>query len=200
VSCAPEHCIMSAAMRALFIAALLGSAAASASGTIKLTWSDCADSSTHGHITSLTPTLMTLGQDTKLVGSGTIDEEIQAATYKVVSKAGFITVFSHSGDMCEAETIQLPGGAGQIVMKGFKCPLRAGPIELDLDLTLSSTIPAFLARVTIDITATTSSGHKALCIHIKTSPALASALLPSTPSTPSPSGNLTMSGGRELIV
>merc|ERR1719183_2392212 len=55
-------------------------------------------------------------------------------------------------------------------MKGFKCPLSAGAAELDLDLTLSSSIPAKLARVTIDLTAKASSGDKALCVQIKTAP------------------------------
>merc|ERR1712072_162583 len=42
--------------------------------------------------------------------------------------------------------------------------------ELDLDLTLSSKIPAKLARITIELTAKTSSGDKALCVQIKTAP------------------------------
>merc|ERR1712176_375398 len=55
-------------------------------------------------------------------------------------------------------------------MKGFKCPISAGAAELDLDLTLSSSIPAKLARVTIELTAQSSSGDKALCVQIKTAP------------------------------
>jgi len=61
-------------------------------------------------------------------------------------------------------------------MKGFNCPISAGDVEIDLDLTLSSNIPASLARVTIDLTATTSSGDKALCVQVKTAPALATDL------------------------
>jgi len=55
-------------------------------------------------------------------------------------------------------------------MKGFKCPLSPGNAELDLDLTLSSKIPAKLARITIELTAKTSTGDKALCVQIKTAP------------------------------
>merc|ERR1711862_807613 len=54
--------------------------------------------------------------------------------------------------------------------KGFKCPLSAGAAELDLDLTLSQSIPAKLARVTIELTAQSSNGDKALCVQIKTAP------------------------------
>merc|ERR1711971_745969 len=140
-------------------------------GTIKLAYSDCGDSSTHGHITSLSPTSVVLGTKTSLVGKGTLDEAVQAATYKVVAKEGFIPVFSHSGDACKPETIKLPAGIGQIDMKGFKCPMSAGSVELDLDLSLSSAIPAKLARITIELTAQSSTGDKALCAKINTSPA-----------------------------
>merc|ERR1712070_875705 len=139
-------------------------------GTIKLAYSDCGDSSTHGHITSLSPTSVVLGTKTSLVGKGKVDEAISAATYKVVAKEGFIPIFSHSGDACKPETIKLPAGAGEIDMKGFKCPLSPGNAELDLDLTLSSKIPAKLARITIELTAKTSGGDKALCVQIKTAP------------------------------
>merc|ERR1712072_1244208 len=99
-----------------------------------------------------------------------VDETIPGATFKVVAKEGFIPIFSHSGDACKPDTIKLPAGAGQIDMKGFKCPLSAGAAELDLDLSLSSSIPAKLARITIDLTAKTSGGDKALCVQIKTAP------------------------------
>jgi len=157
-------------MRRALTSTLIGGAAASGGGTIKLNWSDCGDSSTHGHITSLSPTSVTLGTKTSLAGKGKVDETIPGATYKIVAKEGFIPIFSHTGDACKPDTIKLPAGAGEIDMKGFKCPLSAGAAELDLDLTLSSSIPAKLARITIELTAETSSGDKALCVQIKTSP------------------------------
>jgi hypothetical protein len=159
-------------MRGALVGALLGGAAASeiTGGVIKLAFSDCGDSSTHGHITSLSPSSLTLGAKTSLSGKGSMDEAIQGLTYKVDSKAAGITIFSHSGDACKPETITLPAGAGELDMKGFKCPIAAGNVELDLDLTLSANIPASLARVTIDLTATASSGDKALCVKITTAP------------------------------
>merc|ERR1711939_65087 len=148
--------IIAVTMRRTLTSALIGGAASSGGGTIKLNWSDCGDSSTHGHITSLSPTSVALGTKTSLSGKGKVDEAISAATYKVVAKEGFIPIFSHTGDACKPETIKLPAGAGEIDMKGFKCPLSPGDAELDLDLTLSSKIPAKLARITIELTAKTS--------------------------------------------
>jgi cathepsin L len=145
---------------------------ASAGGTIKLAWSDCGDSSTHGHITSLSPDTVKLGTSTPLAGKGTVDENISGANYKVTAKALGITVFSHSGDGCKPDTIKLPAGAGEISFKGFSCPMKPGAVELDLGLSLAASIPAQLARTTIDLTATATGGDKALCVQIKTSPAM----------------------------
>jgi len=144
---------------------------ASGSGVIKLAWSDCGDKSTHGQITSLAPSTLTIGTKTSISGKGSVDEDIQGATYEVTAKALGITVFSHKGDACKPETIKLPKGAGEIDMKGFACPLTKGNVELDLDINLASTIPAKLARTTIDLKATTTKGDKALCVQIKTAPA-----------------------------
>jgi C1A family cysteine protease len=165
-------------MRRALSSALIGGAAASAGGTIKLDWSDCGDSSTHGHITALSPTSVVLGAKTSLVGKGKVDEAIPGASYKLVAMETWgIPVFSHSGDACKPETIKLPAGAGEIDMKGFKCPMSAGDVELDLDLSLSSAIPAKLARITIELTAQSSTGDKVLCTKIKTSPESASEML-----------------------
>merc|ERR1712184_120138 len=131
---------------------------ASEGGVIKLAWSDCGDASTHGHITSLAPSTLTIGTKTSITGKGSVDEDVQGATYEVTAKALGITVFSHKGDACKPETIKLPAGAGEIDMKGFACPLSKGNVELDLDINLASTIPAKLARTTIDLKATTAKG------------------------------------------
>jgi len=146
-------------------------------GTLKLDFTDCGDSQTHGHITSLSPDSVTLGTKTTLAGKGSVDEAIQGATYKIAAKAGGIPVFSHNGDACKPDTIKLPLGLGEIDMKGFSCPISAGNVELDLDLTLSANIPASMAKTDISLTAAASNGDKALCVDIKTSPASASEII-----------------------
>merc|ERR1712050_743751 len=146
-------------------------AVTSEGGSLKLSWSDCGDSATHGHITSLSPDTVTLGSKTTIAGKGKVDEAIQGASYKIAAKAGLIPVFSHSGDACKADTIKLPLGVGEIDFKGFSCPINAGAVELDLDLTLSASIPSSMAKLDISLTAAATNGDKALCVNIKTSPA-----------------------------
>jgi len=143
-------------------------------GVIKLVWSDCGDKKTHGHITSLEPATLTIGSKTSITGKGSVDETIQGATYEVTAKAFGIPIFSHKGDACKPDTINLPAGSGTISLKGFACPMSKGNVELDLDVTLASTIPAKLARTTIVLKATGGTGDKTLCVQIKTSPAMAS--------------------------
>jgi cathepsin F len=157
-------------MKSFVGAALLGAATASQGGKLKLTWTDCGDASTHGHIKSLSPQELTIGDKTSLVGKGSLDEAMDGVSYKVTAKAGIVPVFSHTGDACKPEAIKLPAGLGEIDMKGFKCPIVPGAADLDLDVTLSGNVPAKLARVTIELTATAKSGDKALCMQIKTSP------------------------------
>jgi len=107
-----------------------------------------------------------------LTGKGSTKKFIEKATYTVTAKAMFgITVFQHSGDGCKADSIALPGGTGTIKMAGFRCPINAGDVELDLDVQLSSSIPASLAKLTIDLQASTDTGAKALCAEIKTTAA-----------------------------
>jgi len=140
------------------------------SGTIKLTYSDCGDSSTHGHISKIQPTEVSLGTKTTIKGTGAVDEAIKGATYSVVAKVGPIPVFSHTGDACKPDTMKLPAGAGTITVKGFNCPISKGNVELDLDLDLAASIPAKLARAAVDLTAKTSTGDKALCVKLTIAP------------------------------
>jgi len=157
-------------MKSFVGAALLGAAAASEGAKLKLSWTDCGDSSTHGHIKSVTPDELTIGSKTMIAGKGSLNEAMQDVTYTVDAKVGWIKLFSHTGDACRPSTISLPEGLGEIDMKGFKCPISPGDAELDLDVSLSSNVPARLARLTIDLTAKSSTGDKAICMRIKTAP------------------------------
>ena len=44
--------------------------------SLKLDWEDCGDASAHTRITDLTPSTLSLGTQTTLVGTGDIDEGI----------------------------------------------------------------------------------------------------------------------------
>jgi hypothetical protein len=160
------------ASRCLVALAVLGSVAAESfvtGGTLKLNWKDCGDASTHGKVTGLVPDSLTLGQKTTATGSGTVDEAVTGGAFEIHMKAGIISK-SWTGDMCSAKTFTLPLGAGTITWDGMKCPLAAGSTSVGTDITMSSALPSSLAKATIQITATATSGDKLLCLEIDTLP------------------------------
>merc|ERR1712019_309760 len=46
------------------------------SGVLAITFSDCGDSTTHGVCKDIEPKSLTLGQDTDITGTGTVDEAV----------------------------------------------------------------------------------------------------------------------------
>merc|ERR1712170_293761 len=115
---------------------------------------------------------LALGGTTTLVASGTLSAEFPAGDFTFNAKALGVTVLSDGGDVCAPKDIQLPLGAGTFSYKGNTCPLAAGDVALTFETTLSSAIPSQLAKLEIETAATTSSGTKALCATINTSPAV----------------------------
>jgi len=70
----------------------------------------------------------------------------------------------------QARYNQAPSWCWRDQHEGFQMPSQPWRCRADLDLTLSASIPAKLARITIVLTAESSSGDKALCVQIKTAP------------------------------
>merc|ERR1719356_1295687 len=130
-------------MRVLCAIALLGGAAAA--GTLKLSWHDCGDGSTHGKVTGLTPATLTLGQKTTVTGTGSVDEAVTAGTFKIQVKVAIITQ-EFSGDLCAPKTFKLPLGVGTVTWDGMKCPLAAGVATISTDIQLSASIPPTAAK------------------------------------------------------
>ena len=167
-----DACLTSPAMmRPVTVAALLAVASAEpmvAGGTLKLTWSDCGG--VHGKATSIQPAALTLGTPTNIIGKGAVDEAVSGGGFEISVKAGIIPLVDHKGDLCKADAISLPGGIGSIQWKGLPCPLAAGPIEVDMTVTLSANIPASLASTTIKLTGTGINGDSLLCVQLNTAP------------------------------
>jgi hypothetical protein len=143
----------------------------STGGTLKLTWSDCGDSSTHAKVTGLTPDTLTLGQLTTVSGTGTLDEAVTGGTFEIDVKAGGGIVHQKFlGDTCQDKTFKLPLGVGSVKWYAMACPLAKGSTGVKMDITLSGSIPPSLARAAIQATAKTSAGDKLLCMTVTTAP------------------------------
>merc|ERR1712232_562547 len=135
--------------------------------TLALTWKDCGDSSTHAKITSVTPSTISLGALTTITGTGSLDEDVNDGTFdmKVVGIGG-TQLLECKGDASASKTCNLPLGTGSITFDGVKFPLKAGPQPINVDLKLSSTLPASLAKTKTTVTAASKSGDKLFCLEV----------------------------------
>ena len=154
---------------------LLGASAAAvaaAGGQINIAWKDCGDADTHGKTTSLEPSTATLGEKTSIVGKGSVDEDISGGSFELTVSVPILgKLLDHTGDICTAESISLPLSLGTLDWKGMSCPVSAGAVEIDMDMTLSSSIPSSAAKTTVNLSGKSTSGDKLLCVQLQTTAA-----------------------------
>merc|ERR1711977_739196 len=139
-------------------------------GTLKLGWKDCGDSSYHAKVTSLTPSTLTIGAKTHVVGQGNVDESVTGGSFSITSKAILGPAEHFSGNICQPKTFNLPMGLATITWDGLKCPVAKGQAAVGVDVKLAASIPAKLARTTIDLKGTSTSGHNLICMEMPTAP------------------------------
>merc|ERR1712130_892878 len=111
--------------------------------TFAITWSDCGDSSFHGHVTAVTadPDPPIRHHNNTLEGTGSVNEDVTAGT------------------------INLPLGAGSMFLPGFPCPYSAGhTASIKLYVSLGATAPP--GDIESILMATASNGDKLLCVKV----------------------------------
>jgi len=139
-------------------------------GTLKLGWKDCGDSSYHAKVTSLSPSTLTIGAKTHVVGQGNVDESVTGGSFTISAKAMIGPAEHFSGNICQSKTFSLPMGLATITWDGMKCPVSKGQAAVGVDVKLAASIPAKLARTTIDLKGTSTSGHNLICMQLTTAP------------------------------
>jgi hypothetical protein len=134
-----------------------------------VSWSSCDAGSAHGKVIKVEPGFLTLGAKTTVVGSGSVDESVTAASASVTVRAGFFHKTVKFDDACAARTISTP--LGSLTFQGITCPLAAGPLSVNTDIELSGAIPSFLARASINLKVTAANGDELVCMDVQTEPA-----------------------------
>jgi len=143
---------------------------------IPLSFVDCGDAQTHVKITGLTPRSAHIGRKVTITGTGTLDKDITGGTYHMQTFYSGGNLLDCSGDASASKKCSLLGGLlGSITFDGLSFPVKKGTTSVSVDLSLSSGIPAGLARTATKVTATTKSGDQAFCIEVFTAPANAPA-------------------------
>jgi len=141
------------------------------SANIHLELQDCGDSSTHGHITKISPTDIPQGVATSVSGTGSSDIVVTDGTAHIVIKAMGTSIVNVVADVCKPKTINLPFNTGTIAFAGLPCPVPAGSLTMPMTITVSPRVPAMLAHLTVEMTAADAAGDKLVCTRIVTSPA-----------------------------
>merc|ERR1712070_1025929 len=95
---------------------------------------------------------------------------IADGSFDVDVKAAGTTLTTCTGNICGASSCDLPAGTGSVNFRGLACPVAAGDVSLDFDVSISQYVPSSLAVLEMDITAEGSNG-KLMCAKINTSPA-----------------------------
>merc|ERR1712093_275465 len=131
---------------------------------MQITWEDCGDSSTHGHITDVSPSEITIGTPASMISSGTWDEELTDGAFSINVKAALGIDKTFTGSACEAKSFTLPLGLGSASWDWLDCPVAAGPLSASVGVSLSAAIPASLAKADVAVSATDQNGDKAICV------------------------------------
>lgn len=105
---------------------------------VKLSFTDCGSSSTHGKINSLSPDTIDVPGKATIVGAGALDADQTSASFSLKVKKGLIPLVSGKGSLCEDTTINVPLGAGSFTVKGIDCPAKAGDVQVQVDLDILS--------------------------------------------------------------
>merc|ERR1712048_177190 len=135
-------------------------------GTLNLTYKDCG--SKHGKVTSMSPTSFSTGTEVTITGTGTIDEDVTAASLKATISALGTKLTECSGDGTSDIVCQLPLNTGSITVPALPFPLKAGTLNLPVKVSTSEAIPASLAPVDIHLTGDDQNGESAICLDAHT--------------------------------
>merc|ERR1719169_174300 len=162
-------------MKAVTAGALVAAAAAT---DLTLTWSDCGDASTKTKISAFKPSSLTLGQKTTMTGTGALSEDVAGANFDLEMTGAIGKLVSCQGDASAAKTCSLPLGTGSLTFDAMTFPLKTGSTDVNVDISLSATVPASLQTTDTKCTSTASNGDKLFCIEIKSAPGQAVASSP----------------------
>merc|ERR1719456_603474 len=106
-----------------------------------------------------------------MTGTGALSEDVSGATFDLEMTGAIGTLVSCKGDASAAKTCSLPLGTGSLTFDAMTFPLKAGSTDVNVDISLSSAVPASLQTTSTKMTSTASNGDSLFCIEIKSAPA-----------------------------
>jgi hypothetical protein len=141
-------------------------------GVLDVKWSDCGDADTKSRIHDLVPAQLTQGGVNKIVGTGTLIEDIEEdILFESSMRVKFV---EESGDAARSKTKMFPLDLGSITFDGIQSPIAAGDQDISVTVKMSKAVPNAVAITTTHVTSTTASGKKLFCLDVNTGPPPAS--------------------------
>lgn len=149
--------------------AILASVVAANAGDKQLgvTWSDCSDSSYLVKMKDVNPKTIPLHGTSQIIGTGSLLEEVdEAVTYDMVMETQFTDCI---GSATEGKKCNFPLDMGSIEFVGLPTPVKAGEIPINVDLKISTLLPATLLDTTTIVRAKgKDSGNEIFCLNVYT--------------------------------
>uniref|UniRef100_A0A7S1GBK6 MD-2-related lipid-recognition domain-containing protein n=1 Tax=Bicosoecida sp. CB-2014 TaxID=1486930 RepID=A0A7S1GBK6_9STRA len=148
------------ALAAVALAALAAPALAGA-GSI----TDCGAGKAKASFSTLTitPDPPVKGSLTQLNATGTISEAATGGKYSIAVSLDKAQLYTHSGNVCGTDKINLPLGFGTITYVGPTCPTTSGgAFKIGISLVLPSAAPS--GNYDVKITGADSGGADMYCI------------------------------------
>jgi hypothetical protein len=135
-------------------------------GVLDVDWSDCGDADTKSKIHSLIPSQLTQGAANKIVGTGTLIEDInEDIEFESSMRVKFV---EESGDASRKKKKNFPLDLGSIQFDGIQSPIAAGEQDISVTVSMSKLVPDAVAITTTHVQATTASGKKLFCLDVNT--------------------------------
>jgi hypothetical protein len=142
-------------------------AAVAADKQLGVTWSDCSDSSYLVSMKDVNPKTIPLHGTSQIIGTGTLNEEVdEGVTYDMAMETQFTDCI---GDASVGKKCNFPLDMGSIEFEGIPTPVKAGEIPINVNLKISSLLPATLLDTTTIVTGTgKTTGNKIFCLNVYT--------------------------------
>merc|ERR1711959_691033 len=120
---------------------------------------------TKAKIIGFTPSSITLGQKTTLIGTGDLSEDVSGATYDLTMTGAIGQLLHCTGDAAASKTCGLPMGVGSLTFDAMKFPIAPGKVSVRVELFLR-TLPGALLNTKTIAKATAKNGDQLFCLEI----------------------------------
>merc|ERR1719443_1452156 len=107
-----------------------------------------------------------------MTGKGDLSEEVTGANFDLTMSGTLGQLLHCAGDASVSKTCNLPLGTGSLTFEAMKFPIETGSVPVNVDITLSSALPASLAKTKTITKATAKNGDDLFCIEIDSTKAV----------------------------